>query len=64
MRIKIIKEIPVEQELKPKVGEVYEVKGDLQNTMYKSFRGYVIEVNKKEVGILSNECEVIYDENI
>jgi hypothetical protein len=31
--------------------------------MYERFRGYVIVVNGKDVGILFNECEVINDEN-
>lgn len=56
MKIQILTDVPVPQDIKPKIGETYEV-------IEKEFRGrhmvYFINVNGARVGILGRECKVI-----
>lgn len=54
MIIKILTIVPVAKEVRPKIGEEYEVikieRRDRNNIVY------FIKVNNKEVGILPHEC--------
>ncbi len=55
MKVKITKEVPVQEPFRPKVGKVYRVIGEsetLKNLVY-------VNVNDTKVGVfLGKECEV------
>lgn len=61
MKIKIVSNIPVEEKVKPKINEIYEV---VDIKIPEGGRGnnrtlYYIIVNNEMVGIFNNECEVV-----
>lgn len=59
MKIKIIKEIPVKQESKPKVGSIYEVLS-IENMNGRSNHKVKYTIRTiEEVGIFDDECEVV-----
>lgn len=57
MKIKIIADLPVAAEVKPKVGEVYDVVGSrnipTRGTMY------TVTVGRGQVGVFESECEIM-----
>lgn len=60
MKIRIIKEISVKQESKPKVGSIYEVL-NIENMRGSHKVKYTIRTIE-EVGIFDDECEVVEEE--
>lgn len=57
MKIKITARVPVEERIRPAVGEVYEVTDcDDRDS---GGRVYFIRVNGERVGILARECEAV-----
>lgn len=58
MKIKITKRVPVEENVRPKIGEVYNV---LHSKKYDCKKVYFINANESVLGVLSDECEVIED---
>lgn len=60
MKIKIIENIPVEEQYKPTVGETYEVVKVKNKPDSKRPHLYFIMVNGQEVGVYPHsECEVV-----
>lgn len=57
MKIKITTRVPVEERIRPAVGEVYEVTD--YDDRDSGGRVYFIEVNGERVGVLGRECEVV-----
>lgn len=57
MKIKITKHVPVEERIRPGVGEVYEVTDSDERD--RGGRVYFIEVNGERLGVLARECEVV-----
>ena len=63
MKIKIVEEIPVEEKVKPKVNEIYDVVDIKEPERGKRHdrKIYYIIVNNEVVGIFDNECVVLED---
>lgn len=57
MKIKITTRVPVEERIRPTVGEIYEVTD--YDDRGRGGRVYFIEVNGERVGILARECEIV-----
>ena len=55
-RIRITADIPVAEGNRPKIGSTYEVNSEEEK---RSRKIYFITVNRIEVGIYDNECEVV-----
>lgn len=56
LKIKVMQEIPVSDEIRPGVGGVYDVDGIEQRD---DRRIYFIRVNGERVGVFSVECEIV-----
>lgn len=63
MRIRITKELPVEEAIRPAVGEVFEVVGRQEESTIKPARRrpamYSIQSGLARVGVLPDECEIV-----
>ena len=59
MKIKIIAQIPVEEHIRPIMGEVYEVMGT--ETRGRTGEIYFIEVNGERVGVFNHELEIVQE---
>lgn len=63
MKIKITKVVPVEEKVRPKIDEVYDVVDVKLPTRGRGNNRtlYYIVVNHELVGVFDNECEVLED---
>ena len=57
MKIKITHSVPVEPRIRPMIGEVYEAVTSKREGSRRTL--YFIRVNGEQVGVFSNECQVV-----
>lgn len=58
MKIRITKNLPISEDIRPAVGATYDVE-EIEARDGRGLNLFFIRVNGERVGVFSNECEVI-----